>query len=56
MTKPTLNRQKIMQVNIDAVAYALTLTVGAMLVLFVGAVTCAAVCIYFFNKPGEDDE
>jgi len=45
-----------MSINIDTAAYALALTVGAMLVLFIGAVTCAAICIYFFNKPGEDDD
>lgn len=51
-----MDQQKtIMSINIDTVAYALTLTVGAMLVLFVGAVTCAAVCIYLNEKFGEND-
>jgi hypothetical protein len=45
-----------MPINIDTVAYALALTVGALTVLFIGAVTCVWISIYLINKPGEDDD
>jgi hypothetical protein len=44
-----------MSINIDTVAYALALTVGALTVLFVGAVTCVWISIYINEKFGEDD-
>lgn len=43
-----------MLISFNTVAYALTLTVGAMFILFVGAVTCVAISIYLTNKFGED--
>lgn len=43
-------------VTLDHVSYALSLTVGAMSILFVGAVTCVAVSILLINKFGENDE
>lgn len=52
-----MDQQKtIMPVNFDIVAYALTLTVGAMLILFVCAVTCVAISIYLNEKFGEYDD
>jgi hypothetical protein len=40
-------------VTLDHAAYALALTVGAMSLLFIGAVACVAISIYLINKFGE---
>jgi hypothetical protein len=42
--------------NLDAVMGAAALTVGAMSILFAGAVTCVAISIYLINKFGEDSD